>query len=186
MPLRPRPCVMPDSHFYRYDDFDRALVAERVAQFRDQVAPPPRRRADRGRSSSRCGCRTASTCSSTPTCCGSPSPTARCRSRQLRKLAHIARNYDRGYGHFTTRQNLQFNWTAAEGRARHPRRAGRGRDARASRPRGNCIRNVTTDHFAGAAADEIVDPRPYAEILRQWSTLPSRSSRSCRASSRSR
>ncbi|MBB4200870.1 nitrite reductase [Rhodoblastus sphagnicola] len=88
---------------------------------------------------------------------------------QMRCLAALARRFDRGYGHFTTRQNIQFNWIRlqdvpdildflAEA------------DLHAIQTSGNCVRNVTTDHFAGAAADEIVDPRLYAEVLRQWST----------------
>jgi sulfite reductase (NADPH) hemoprotein beta-component len=90
-------------------------------------------------------------------------------ARQMRQLAYVARVYDRGYGHFTTRQNIQYNWprlvdtpdilaVLAEA------------DLHAIQTSGNCIRNITTDPFAGAAADEIVDPRLYAEILRQWST----------------
>lgn len=88
---------------------------------------------------------------------------------QMRQLAYVARYYDRGYGHFTTRQNIQFNW---------PRLADTPdiltvlaeADLHAIQTSGNCVRNVTTDHFAGAAAEEVVDPRLYAEILRQWST----------------
>jgi sulfite reductase (NADPH) hemoprotein beta-component len=90
-------------------------------------------------------------------------------AQQMRQLAYVAREYDRGYGHFTTRQNIQYNWprlidtpdilaVLAEV------------DIHAIQTSGNCIRNITTDQFAGAAADEIVDPRLYAEILRQWST----------------
>ncbi|MEM7616432.1 MAG: nitrite/sulfite reductase, partial [Pseudomonadota bacterium] len=89
--------------------------------------------------------------------------------RQMRQLAHIADTWDKGYGHFTTRQNIQFNWPKL-------------RDVpdildaladvgmHAIQTSGNCIRNVTADHFAGAAADEIEDPRPTAELIRQWST----------------
>ena len=91
-------------------------------------------------------------------------------ARQLRKLAHIARKYDKGYGHFTTRQNIQFNWIKlmdvpdmladlAEV------------EMHCLQTSGNCIRNVTADHFAGAVADEMEDPRILAEIVRQWSTL---------------
>jgi sulfite reductase (NADPH) hemoprotein beta-component len=88
----------------------------------------------------------------------------------MRKLAHIARAWDRGYGHFTTRQNLQFNW---------PRLSDipdildelADVEMHAIQTSGNCIRNVTADHFAGATADEVADPRPYAEIIRQWSSL---------------
>src|ERR1700743_1995496 len=91
-------------------------------------------------------------------------------AKQLRMLAHIARKYDKGYGHFTTRQNIQFNWiklvdvpdVLADLATV---------EMHALQTSGNCIRNVTADHFAGAAADEIEDPRPIAEIIRQWSTL---------------
>ncbi|MBT9524582.1 MAG: nitrite/sulfite reductase [Rhizobacter sp.] len=91
-------------------------------------------------------------------------------STQLRALARIAREYDRGYGHFTTRQNLQYNWIPLV-------KSADVMDALAAvsmhgiQTSGNCIRNITSDCFAGVAADEIVDPRPYCEILRQWSTL---------------
>ncbi|MFN7191587.1 MAG: nitrite/sulfite reductase, partial [Rhodospirillales bacterium] len=91
-------------------------------------------------------------------------------SRQLRKLAHIGRVYDRCSGHFTTRQNLQFNWVRL---ADIPDILSELAEVEmhAIQTSGNCIRNVTADHFAGAAADETVDPRPYAELLRQWSSL---------------
>jgi sulfite reductase (NADPH) hemoprotein beta-component len=91
-------------------------------------------------------------------------------STQLRALARIAREYDRGYGHFTTRQNIQFNWIPLE-------RSADVMDLLADvgmhgiQTSGNCIRNVTTDAFAGIAEDEIADPRPFAEVLRQWSTM---------------
>jgi sulfite reductase (NADPH) hemoprotein beta-component len=91
-------------------------------------------------------------------------------SRQLRKLAHIAREYDKGYCHFTTRQNVQFNWPELE-------RVPDILDELASvqmhsiQTSGNCMRNTTSDHLAGVAADEIEDPRPYCEIIRQWTTL---------------
>jgi sulfite reductase (NADPH) hemoprotein beta-component len=90
--------------------------------------------------------------------------------RQMRMLGHIARKYDRGYGHFTTRQNIQYNWIKLE-------------DApdiladlatvemHAIQTSGNCIRNISSDQYAGAAADEVTDPRPWAELLRQWSTF---------------
>jgi sulfite reductase (NADPH) hemoprotein beta-component len=91
-------------------------------------------------------------------------------SRQLRKLAHIARRYDKGFGHFTTRQNIQYNWPAL---ADCPDILDElaSVEMHAIQTSGNCIRNVTADQFAGAAADEVADPRPYAEILRQWSSL---------------
>ena len=91
-------------------------------------------------------------------------------SRQMRKLAEIARKYDRGYGHFTTRQNLQFNWPALKDTPDILAELA-SVEMHAIQTSGNCIRNVTADHFAGVAADEIADPRPYAEILRQWSSL---------------
>jgi sulfite reductase (NADPH) hemoprotein beta-component len=97
-------------------------------------------------------------------------PYGELNSTQLRKLANIAREYDRGYGHFTTRQNLQYNWIPLT-------RSADVMDALASvhmhgiQTSGNCIRNITSDCFAGIAPDEIVDPRPYCEVLRQWSTL---------------
>ena len=91
-------------------------------------------------------------------------------SRQMRKLAEIARKYDRGYGHFTTRQNLQFNWPALKD-APDILAELASVEMHAIQTSGNCIRNVTADHFAGVAADELADPRPFAEILRQWSSL---------------
>ena len=88
---------------------------------------------------------------------------------QMRQLAHIAQTWDKGYGHFTTRQNIQFNWPKLED---VPAILGALADVgmHAIQTSGNCVRNVTADHFAGAAADEIEDPRPVAELLRQWST----------------
>ncbi|MBP0575276.1 hypothetical protein J8J27_31635, partial [Mycobacterium tuberculosis] len=83
-------------------------------------------------------------------------------ARQMRKLGHLARTYDRGFGHFTTRQNLQLNWPAL---ANIPDMLDELADVEmhAIQTSGNCVRNVTTDQFAGAAADEVADPRPYAE-----------------------
>ncbi|GBR09309.1 nitrite/sulfite reductase [Gluconobacter frateurii] len=91
-------------------------------------------------------------------------------SKQMRMFAHIARRYDRDYGHFTTRQNIQFNWIKLEETPDILRDLA-SVDMHAIQTSGNCIRNVTSDEFAGAAADELVDPRIHAEILRQWSTL---------------
>ncbi|AQS87723.1 nitrite/sulfite reductase [Neoasaia chiangmaiensis NBRC 101099] len=91
-------------------------------------------------------------------------------SRQVRMLAEIARHYDRDYGHFTTRQNIQFNWIRLEDTPEILRKLA-SVDMHAIQTSGNCIRNVTSDQFAGAAADEVLDPRVHAEILRQWSTL---------------
>ena len=91
-------------------------------------------------------------------------------SRQLRKLAYIARTHDKGYGHFTTRQNIQFNWVALDGMTEILADLA-SVDMHAIQTSGSCIRNVTADHFAGAAVDEVEDPRIWAEIIRQWSTL---------------
>ncbi|MEH6627167.1 MAG: nitrite/sulfite reductase [Motiliproteus sp.] len=91
-------------------------------------------------------------------------------SRQLRQLAHIARRYDQGYCHVTTRQNVQFNWIAME-QVTEVQEQLLEVDMHAIQTSGNCIRNTTCDPFAGIAADEVVDPRPYCEIIRQWSTV---------------
>ena len=88
---------------------------------------------------------------------------------QLRQLAYIARNFDKGYGHLTTRQNLQFNWPHLSDTPEILSILADA-DLHCIQTSGNCVRNVTTDHFAGAAADEVIDPRVHAEILRQWST----------------
>ncbi|MCB1804467.1 MAG: nitrite/sulfite reductase, partial [Candidatus Competibacteraceae bacterium] len=89
---------------------------------------------------------------------------------QLRMLATIARDYDKGYGHFTTRQNLQFNWIPLE-QIPDVLADLATVDMHAIQTSGNCIRNVTADQLAGVAADELEDPRPYCELIRQWSTL---------------
>ncbi len=91
-------------------------------------------------------------------------------SRQLRKLAHIARTYDRSYGHLTTRQNVQFNWPKLEDVPKMLEELA-SVQMHAVQTSGNCIRNVTSDPFAGVAPDELEDPRPYCEIIRQWSTF---------------
>ena len=160
---------MPDTHFYRYDDFDRTLVAERVEQFRDQV----RRRL--------AGELTEEQFKPLRLTNGLylqlhaymlriAIPYGTLSSRQLRKLAEIARKYDKGYGHFTTRQNLQLNWIKLED-APDAIAALAEVDMHSIQTSGNCVRNTTADHFAGAAVDEIEDPRAWCEIVRQWSTL---------------
>ena len=154
---------------YKYDHYDQAMVDARVDEFRDQVG----RRLSGALSEDQFKplrlmnglylqlhaymLRVAI-------------PYGTLDSRQMRMLAHVARKYDRGYGHFTTRQNLQFNWIKLA-------------DApdiladlatvemHAIQTSGNCIRNISSDQFAGAAADEVADPRPWAELLRQWSTF---------------
>ncbi|MFK4075087.1 nitrite/sulfite reductase [Ectopseudomonas khazarica] len=154
---------------YQYDDYDRALVRERVAQFRDQIQRrlsgelseeeflPLRLQNGLYLQKHAYMLRVAI-------------PYGTLSARQMRALAHIAREYDRGYGHFTTRQNIQFNWIELERvadildwLAEH--------DMHAIQTSGNCVRNITTEAFAGVAADEYLDPRPLAEILRQWSTV---------------
>ncbi|HEU0199935.1 MAG TPA: nitrite/sulfite reductase [Burkholderiaceae bacterium] len=91
-------------------------------------------------------------------------------AKQMRMLAHIARRYDRGYGHFTTRQNIQFNWVKLEETADILADLA-SVEMHAIQTSGNCVRNITSDEFAGITHDEIIDPRPLAEILRQWSTF---------------
>ena len=154
---------------YRYDAIDATLVAERVAQFRDQT-----RRHLAGELSED-DFRPLRLQNGLYVQRHSPMlrvaiPYGLLSSRQLRKLARIARVYDRGYGHFTTRQNLQFNWPKL---AAVPEILAELAEVgmHAIQTSGNCIRNVTTDHFAGVAPDEHVDPRALAEIVRQWSTL---------------
>ena len=153
---------------YVYQEFDRAFVRERVAQYRDQV----KRRLD--------GALTEDEFKPLRLMNGVylqlhaymlriAIPYGTLSSRQMRQLAYIADKWDKGYGHFTTRQNIQFNW---------PRLidtpdildALADVDMHAIQTSGNTIRNVTTDQFAGAAIDEVADPRPYAELIRQWST----------------
>jgi len=153
---------------YRYDEFDAAFVASRVDQFRDQVARrisgelteeqfrPHRLMNGLYLQLHAYMLRVAV-------------PYGTLNSQQLRKLADIARTYDRGYGHFTTRQNLQYNWPALKDTPDILAELA-GVEMHAIQTSGNCIRNVTADHFAGVAQDEIADPRPYAEILRQWSS----------------
>ena len=154
---------------YRYDEFDHAFVNQRVAQFRDQVArrlsgelsedefKPLRLMNGLYLQLHAYMLRVAI-------------PYGTLSSRQLRRLAHIARRYDKGYGHITTRQNIQYNWSKL---SEVPDILAELAEVEmhAIQTSGNCIRNVTADHFAGAAADEIEDPRIWSEIIRQWSTL---------------
>ena len=153
---------------YKYNDFDNAFVKSRNAQFRQQVA----RRIDGSLSEDEFKplrlmngvylqlhaymLRVAI-------------PYGTLNSAQLRQLAYIAKRWDRGYGHFTTRQNIQFNWPTLSD-IPDMLDALAQVEMHALQTSGNTIRNVTADHFAAAAADEIEDPRPYAELIRQWST----------------
>ncbi|MDW9671199.1 nitrite/sulfite reductase [Sinorhizobium meliloti] len=154
---------------YRYDEFDHAFVSARVEQFRDQVqrrlsgelaedAFKPLRLMNGVYLQLHAYMLRVAI------------PYGTLSSRQMRMLAHIARKYDRGYGHFTTRQNIQYNWPRLSDTPDILQELA-SVEMHALQTSGNCIRNVTADHFAGAAADEVADPRPYAEILRQWSSV---------------
>lgn len=154
---------------YKYDSYDQAMVDARVEEFRDQT----RRRLE----------------GKLPEEAFRPLrlmnglylqlhaymlrvaiPYGTLDSRQMHALADIADKYDRGYGHFTTRQNIQYNWIKLEEAPDLLADLAKV-EMHAIQTSGNCIRNISSDHFAGAAADELVDPRPYAELLRQWSSF---------------
>jgi sulfite reductase (NADPH) hemoprotein beta-component len=153
---------------YKYNDFDEAFVRNRVAEFREQVE----RRID--------GSLTEDEFKPLRLKNGLylqlhaymlrvAIPYGTLNSVQMRQLAMIAERFDKGYGHFTTRQNIQFNWPRLKDVPEILEKLA-DVEMHAIQTSGNCIRNVTADHFAGAAADEIEDPRPTAELLRQWST----------------
>ncbi|MEP7348600.1 MAG: nitrite/sulfite reductase [Sphingorhabdus sp.] len=154
---------------YKYDNYDQAIVDARVEEFRDQVK---RRLA---------GDMTEDQFKPLRLMNGLylqlhaymlrvAVPYGTLDSRQMHVLAHIARKYDRGYGHFTTRQNIQYNWIKLEECADLLTELA-AVEMHAIQTSGNCIRNISSDQYAGAAADEVVDPRPWAELLRQWSTF---------------
>ncbi|MBB4098158.1 nitrite/sulfite reductase [Sphingomonas kyeonggiensis] len=154
---------------YKYDEYDHSIVAARVEEFRDQVN---RRLA---------GQITEDQFKPLRLMNGLylqlhaymlrvAVPYGTLDSRQMHMLAHIARKYDRGYGHFTTRQNLQYNWIKLEDAPDILAELATV-EMHAIQTSGNCIRNISSDQFAGAAADELTDPRPWAELLRQWSTF---------------
>ncbi|MCA3572718.1 MAG: nitrite/sulfite reductase, partial [Aestuariivirga sp.] len=154
---------------YRYDEFDHQFVRDRTNQFREQAA----RRLS--------GAQTEEEFRPLRLMNGLylqlhaymlrvAIPYGTLSSRQMRQLALIAEKWDKGYGHFTTRQNIQYNWIRLEDPA-DILDALADVEMHAIQTSGNCIRNVTTDHWAGAAADEIADPRPVGELLRQWSSL---------------
>ena len=154
---------------YRYDQYDQTLVDTRVAEFRDQVE----RRLSGALSEDQFKplrlmnglylqlhaymLRVAI-------------PYGTLSAAQMRTLADIARRYDKGYGHFTTRQNLQFNWIRLEDTPDILAELAKV-EMHAIQTSGNCIRNISSDQFAGSAADEVTDPRPWAEVLRQWSSF---------------
>ena len=154
---------------YRYDQYDQQMVDARVEEFRDQA----RRRLEGTLSEDQFKplrlmnglylqlhaymLRVAI-------------PYGTLSGAQMRALADIAEKYDRGYGHFTTRQNIQYNWIKLEDAGDILADLAKV-EMHAIQTSGNCIRNISSDHFAGAAADEVIDPRPYAELLRQWSSF---------------
>jgi len=154
---------------YRYDQYDHLIVRERIAQYRDQVR---RRLADELTEEEFLPLRLQNGLymQRHAYMLRIAVPYGLLSTAQMRMFAHIARKYDRGYGHFTTRQNIQFNWIELE---QTPDILAdlASVEMHAIQTSGNCIRNTTTDQFAGVAADEIIDPRPYAEIIRQWSTF---------------
>jgi sulfite reductase (NADPH) hemoprotein beta-component len=154
---------------YRYDQIDQALVDERVAQFRDQTE-----RFVQGKLSEDefrpLRLRNGLYIQRFAPMLRVSIPYGLLSSVQLRRLAHIGRHYDRGYGHFTTRQNIQFNWPKLE-QVPDILAELAAVEMHAIQTSGNCIRNITSDHLAGVAPDEIADPRPYCEIIRQWATL---------------
>jgi len=154
---------------YKYDEYDQQMVDARVAEFSDQV----RRRL--------AGEITEDQFKPLRLMNGLylqlhaymlrvAVPYGTLDSRQMRMLAHIARKYDRDYGHFTTRQNIQYNWIKLEDAPAILADLA-SVEMHAIQTSGNCIRNISSDQWAGAAADEITDPRPWAELLRQWSSF---------------
>jgi len=154
---------------YRYDQYDHLIVRERIAQYRDQVA---RRLSDELTEAEFLPLRLQNGLymQRHAYMLRIAVPYGLLSSTQMRMFAHIARKYDRGYGHFTTRQNIQFNWINLE-QTPDILTDLASVEMHAVQTSGNCLRNITSDEFAGVAADEIIDPRPYAEILRQWSTF---------------
>ncbi|HEX8788150.1 MAG TPA: nitrite/sulfite reductase [Telluria sp.] len=154
---------------YRYDQYDHLIVRERIAQYRDQVR---RRIADELTEEEFLPLRLQNGLymQRHAYMLRIAVPYGLLASRQLRMLAHIARKYDRGYGHFTTRQNIQFNWIELE-QTPDILTDLASVEMHSIQTSGNCIRNTTTDEYAGVAADELIDPRPFCEIMRQWSTF---------------
>ena len=154
---------------YKYDTYDQAMVDARVDEFRDQVArrlagditedqfKPLRLKNGLYLQLHAYMLRVAV-------------PYGTLSGAQMRMLGRIADKYDRGYGHFTTRQNIQYNWIKLEEAPDILADLAKV-EMHAIQTSGNCIRNISSDQYAGAAADEVVDPRPYAELLRQWSSF---------------
>ncbi|MEX8492878.1 nitrite/sulfite reductase [Sphaerotilus sp.] len=154
---------------YQYTDFDRQFVHARAAQFRDQLDRHFAGQLD-GDDFKALRLQNGWYIQRHAPMLRVAVPYGAISSRQIRALAEIARVHDRGYTHFTTRQNVQYNWIPLTQAADVMDKLAAA-DLHGIQTSGNCIRNTTTDGLAGVAADEIVDPRPYCEILRQWSTL---------------
>src|SRR5882757_8310912 len=154
---------------YLYDSIDQRLVDERVAQFRDQT-----RRFLAGQLSEddfrSLRLRNGLYLQRYAPMLRISIPYGLLSSAQVRMFARIAREYDKGFGHFTTRQNLQFNWPKLE-QVPDILALLASVEMHAIQTSGNCVRNVTADHLAGIAPDEVEDPRPWCEIVRQWATL---------------
>ena len=154
---------------YRYDQYDQAMVDARVEEFRDQV----RRRIEGHMNDDQfkpLRLKNGLYLQLHAYMLRVAIPYGTLDSRQMRKLAHIARTYDKGFGHFTTRTNLQFNWIKLVDVPKILRELA-DVEMHCIQTSGNCVRNVTADQFAGATDEEIEDPRPLAEIIRQWSSL---------------
>jgi sulfite reductase (NADPH) hemoprotein beta-component len=154
---------------YRYDQYDHQIVKERALQYRDQVR---RRLSDELTEDEFRPLRLQNGLylQRHAYMLRVAVPYGLLSSKQMRMFAHIARKYDRGYGHFTTRQNIQYNWIKLE-ETPDILDLLASVEMHAIQTSGNCIRNITSDEYCGVAADEIVDPRPYCEIMRQWSTF---------------
>ena len=154
---------------YKYDQYDQAIVDARVEEFRDQVK---RRLAGQITEDQFKPLRlmTGLYLQLHAYMLRVAIPYGTLDGRQMRMLGHIARKYDRGYGHFTTRQNIQYNWIKLADAPDILAELATV-EMHAIQTSGNCIRNISSDQYAGAAADEVADPRPWAELLRQWSTF---------------
>ena len=154
---------------YKYDHYDQAMVDTRVAEFRDQT-----RRRIEGRLTEDqfkpLRLQNGLYLQLHAYMLRVAVPYGTLSSAQMRMLGDIADKYDRGYGHFTTRQNIQYNWIKLD-EAPDILADLATVEMHAIQTSGNCIRNIRSDQYAGAAADELVDPRPYAELLRQWSSF---------------
>src|ERR1700726_4558667 len=154
---------------YQYDQLDQAFVDQRVAEFRDQT-----RRHLAGELSEDefrpLRLRNGLYIQRFAPMLRVSVPYGLLSTRQLRMLAHIARTYDRSYGHFTTRQNIQYNWPKLE-QVPDILADLAAVEMHAIQTSGNCIRNTTSDHLAGGTPEELEDPRPWCELIRQWSTF---------------